>query len=490
MSVTSVPASGASGTSGGPGASFARLRAEEYGYLDRKGHVYLDHTGAGLPAESQLAAHAARITGDCFGNPHSENPTAAASDRLVAETRAAVLRHLNADPDEYAAVFTANASGACRVVGEAYRFGRGSRLVLPLDNHNSVNGLREFARAKGARTVHVPFAGQELRISEEALLQALGPRPGPRGLLRRPGARAGARNGLLAYPAQSNFTGVQHPLEWIEAAQRLGYDVLLDAAAYLPSNRLDLGRVHPDFVTVSWYKVFGYPTGIGCLVARREALARLRRPWFSGGTIQVVSAQGEWHRMTDDETAFEDGTLNFLSIPDVATGLGYVQGIGIDAVHDHVTGLTAGLLEGLRALRHGNGAPLVRLYGPETTERRGGSVTLNLLHPDGTVVDERIVSRESSARGISLRTGCFCNPGAGEGAFGIPRRLLSGAVRRTTGTIDDYLTRLGLPSGGAVRVSLGLSSNQADVDALLGFLAEVYRDRRRGDEQLSPRLRC
>ena len=476
MSVTSVPASG---------TSFARLRAEEYGYLDRKGHVYLDHTGAGLPAESQIAAHAARITADCFGNPHSENPTAAASDRLVAETRAAVLRHLNADPDEYAAVFTANASGACRVVGEAYRFGRGSQLVLPLDNHNSVNGLREFARAKGARTVHVPFDGPELRISEEALLQALGTRP-----LRRPGARRDTRRGLLAYPAQSNFTGVQHPLEWIGAAQRLGYDVLLDAAAYLPGNQLDLGRVHPDFVTVSWYKVFGYPTGIGCLVARREALARLRRPWFSGGTIQVVSAQGEWHRMTDDETAFEDGTLNFLSIPDVATGLDYIRGIGIDAVHEHVMGLTGGLLDGLRSLRHGNGAPLVRLYGPETTERRGGSVTLNLLHPDGTVVDERIVSRESSERGISLRTGCFCNPGAGEGAFGIPRRLLSGAVRRTTGTIDDYLTRLGLPSGGAVRVSLGLSSNQADVDAFLGFLAEVHRDRRRGDEQLSPRLRC
>jgi selenocysteine lyase/cysteine desulfurase len=472
MSVTSAPASG---------TSFARLRAEEYGYLDRKGHIYLDHTGAGLPAESQLAAHAGRITSDCYGNPHSENPTAAASDRLVAETRAAVLRHLNADPEEYAAVFTANASGACRVVGEAYRFGRGSRLVLPLDNHNSVNGLREFARAKGARTVHVPFAGPDLRISEEALLQALGSRT-----LRRPGSR----RGLLAYPAQSNFTGVQHPLEWIEAAQGLGYDVLLDAAAYLPSNQLDLGRVHPDFVTVSWYKVFGYPTGIGCLVARREALARLRRPWFSGGTIQVVSAQGEWHRMTDDETAFEDGTLNFLSIPDVATGLAHVQGIGMDAVHEHVTGLTAGLLDGLRALRHSNGAPLVRLYGPETTERRGGSVTLNLLYPDGTVVDERIVSRESSARGISLRTGCFCNPGAGEGAFGIPRRLLSGAVRRTTGTIDDYLTRLGLPSGGAVRVSLGISSNRADVDAFLGFLADAYRDRRRGDEQLSPRLRC
>jgi selenocysteine lyase/cysteine desulfurase len=71
--------------------------------------------------------------------------------------------------------------------------------------------------------------------------------------------------------------------------------VLLDAAAYVPAHGLDLSAVHPDFVPVSWYKVFGYPTGVGCLIARREALARLRRPWFSGGTIAAVSVAGDWH---------------------------------------------------------------------------------------------------------------------------------------------------------------------------------------------------
>ena len=33
------------------------LRATEYGRLDRQGHVYLDYTGGGLYAESQLRAH-------------------------------------------------------------------------------------------------------------------------------------------------------------------------------------------------------------------------------------------------------------------------------------------------------------------------------------------------------------------------------------------------------------------------------------------------
>lgn len=204
----------------------------------------------------------------------------------------------------------------------------------------------------------------------------------------------------------------------------------------------------------------------------------------------MVSAQGDWYKMADDETAFEDGTLNFLSIPDITVGLRWIAEVGLDAVHAHVADLTGRLLTGAAALRHGNGRPLVRLYGPTEVDRRGGTVTLNVLDTDGEIVDERAVSRDSAARGISLRTGCFCNPGAGEAAFSISRRLLAGAIRRTTGTIDDYLRQLGLPSGGAVRVSLGLSSSPSDVDAFLSFVAETYRDRPRPDDGLTPRERC
>ena len=58
---------------------------------------------------------------------------------------------------------------------------------------------------------------------------------------------------------------------------------MLLAAAYVPTNRLDLARWHPDFVVLSFYKMFDWPTGVGVLLARREALAKLERPWFSGG---------------------------------------------------------------------------------------------------------------------------------------------------------------------------------------------------------------
>jgi selenocysteine lyase/cysteine desulfurase len=454
------------------------LRAAEdgYGYLDEGGHVYLDHTGAGLPARAQVRAHAERIAAGCFGNPHSVSPAAEASGALIDSARRRVLDHFGADPAQYAVVFTANATGACRLVGEAYPFAPGGRLALTLDNHNSVNGLREYARGRGADTVYIPLEAPGLGIDATAMDAVL--------------THSGSAPGLLAYPAQSNFSGVRHSLDWIARAQAAGWDVLLDAAAYIPSNPLDLAAVRPDFVAVSWYKVFGYPTGIGALIARREALAKLRRPWFSGGTIHVASAQGQWHHMADGEAAFEDGTVNYLSIPDIEFGLDWIRAIGTGPIHRHVTSLTAELLSGLAGLRHADGSPLARIYGPPGTAHRGGTVAFNLLDPRGRVVDERVVARDSAARRISLRTGCFCNPGTGEAAFAIDRDTLGGAVRTATGTIDDYLGRLGLPSGGAVRVSLGLSSNRADVAAFLAFADGTYRDRVPDAAGLSPRLVC
>ncbi|MFJ5532846.1 aminotransferase class V-fold PLP-dependent enzyme [Streptomyces sp. NPDC093261] len=473
--------------SGPAGAAddFARLRADEFGYLDAGGHTYLDHTGAGLPPRSLVMGSAERITGGLFGNPHSESPASRSSGRLLAEARQAVLRHFHADPAEYAVVFTPNATGALRLVGEAYPFTRRGRLVMSLDNHNSVNGLREYARARGASVVYVPVGGPGLRLDEQRLEAALTARPRPLGRGR------GHAPGLLAYPAQSNFTGVRHALDWIARAQALGYDVLLDAAAFVPTHPLDLGRVHPDFTVVSWYKVFGHPTGVGSLIGRKEALARLRRPWFSGGTVHAASAQAQWHVLAADETAFEDGTVNFLALPDVTAGLAWIDEIGVHRVRAHVAGLTDRLLGGLAQLRHSDGSPLVRVYGPGAGEPdRGGTVALNVLDAEGRVVDERIITRDSAARGISVRTGCFCNPGAGEAAFALRLPRLRAAVRGRPDSLEGYVEALGLPSAGAVRVSLGLPSQPGDVDAFLRFVRETYRDRSPASDGLPARAGC
>ena len=382
------------------------LRARDYSRLDELDQVYLDYTGGGLYAQSQLRQHQALLERNVFGNPHSRNPTSLATTELVESARSCVLTYFHAPPEEYVAIFTPNASGALRLVGESYPFEPGDRYLLTSDNHNSVNGIREFARARGAEVTYFAVAPPDLRLEMDRLGELLAK------------ARPGGHN-LFAFPAQSNFSGVQHPLSMIDEARARGWDVLVDAAAFVPTNRLDLGRWLPDFVPLSFYKIFGYPTGIGCLLARKTALAKLKRPWFAGGTITIASVQGDGHYLAEGEAAFEDGTVNYLDIPAVEIGLRHIASIGLDTIHDRVMALAGWLLENLLALRHGNGRPLVRIHGPRTLRDRGGTLALTFDDPDGKPFDERRIEELANQTRISLRTGCFCNPGAGEIAHGL-----------------------------------------------------------------------
>ncbi len=438
----------------------ASLRAAEYGRLDALDQVYLDYTGAGLYAASQLRAHQQLLADSVLGNPHSDSPSSRTSTDLADRARAAILAFFDASPDEYDVVFTANASAALKLVAESFPFTDRSRLLLTADNHNSANGIREFARAGGAAVTYLPLTLPELRHDEQAVIAALDDAP------------AGAPH-LFAYPAQSNYSGVQHPPDWIEAAQARGWTVLLDASAFIATNRLDLGRRHPDFVTVSWYKAIGYPTGVGSLIARRDALARLRRPWFAGGAIGVASVAEPRHTLAPDHVGFEDGTIDFLSLPAVEIGIRHLEAIGIDTIHDRVRHLTRRMLAGLAALQHADGTPRVRLYGPPDDRDRGGTVPFNLLRPDGSVVPFPAVEAFAAARGISVRTGCFCNPGASETARGITADDMRAVFALGHQPRPDELQGiLGPKALGAVRASVGIASDERDVDRLVAAVAE------------------
>ncbi len=435
------------------------LRARDYARLDRLGHVYLDYTGGGLYAESQLQKHLDLLTRQVYGNPHSSNPTSMAATELVESARRHVLDFFHADPDEYDVIFTQNASGALKLVGESYPFDAHSRYLLLFDNHNSVQGIREFAHARGAAVTYIPVALPELRAPADRLQAALD-------------APASGHN-LFAYPAQSNFSGVKHSLDWVAYAQERGWDVLLDAAAYVPTSPLDLSQVKPQFVTLSFYKMFGYPTGIGALIARREALSRLRRPWFAGGTITVVSVQEERHYLAEGHAAFEEGTVNYLGIPAVEIGLKHLESIGYPVIGARVQALTAYLLDEMTALRHSNGAPLCKIYGPTDTHMRGGTIAFNFYTAAGEPIPHEEVEQAANQVGISLRTGCFCNPGAGEIALQLSQPEIAACFAQPGHdqrlSMEDFRACFDQKASGAVRISVGLASNFADAQAFLSF---------------------
>jgi len=409
----------------------SELRSSEFSRLDEADHAYLDYTGAALYPLSLVEAHAAMLRHAVLGNPHSESQASLASSALLAEARERVRRCFHGD--DYEVCFTANATGAIRLVAESFPFTSRQSLVLTADNHNSVNGIREYARRAGARVQYLAM-DDDLRIAAPLLPD------GP---------------GLFAFPAQSNFSGVKHSLGLISQAQDRGYSVLLDAAAFVPTSALDLRVARPEFVALSFYKMFGYPTGVGALLARKDALATLRRPWFAGGTVDHVMIDPPEHVLLDGAAAFEDGTGNFLAIGAIPEGLRWLATCGVENIGARASALACSLSAAIGALHHRNGRPVVRQYGPRDWSSRGAVVTFNVLDDRGAIVSHEIVEREARAVRVSVRGGCFCNPGAAE-AVGAG---FNAAVP------------------GAVRASLGAANDERDVDRLVELVATVAAHR-------------
>jgi len=416
-----------------------------------QGHVYLDFTGAGLYAASHVREHGELLERHVFGNPHSASPSSSSTTHLVESARAAVLDWFNGAGD-YSAVFTLNASGALKLIGESYPFGCGGRYVLTADNHNSVNGIREFARARGTAVGYAPLTS---RVAHRRVETVDAPRQG-RSLARQP-VRFSRAVELL----------------WCEAfavADR-GWNVLLDEPPR-PQNRnarfrrrlvlqdvrlSDRRRLSPDPQFDS---------------------AVLQRPWFAGGTVNFATVQGRLHVLAPGEAGFEDGTLNYLSIPAVEIGLRRMQRIGMDAIQTRVGCLTNWLLNRLLALRHRNGRALVRIYGPASSFMPGGTVTMNFYDPDSHLLDYRRIDELAGLQGISLRTGCFCNPGAGEWAEGLTEDDMLAGISEGMDITQPRFLRIVQHRGksaGAIRVSFGLVSNFSDVARFVEF-ATSFRD--------------
>jgi selenocysteine lyase/cysteine desulfurase len=423
---------------------FAELRAREFDRLDVQGLAYLDYTGSALYASSQVRAHLALLDTHVFGNPHSDSTPSRMSTIAIETVRRRVLEFFDVDETTHDVVFTANTSAAIKLVAESYPFSPLTTFALSADNHNSVNGIREYALRARARIVTLPL-DEELRLDD------------PRAALADGGP------GLLAYPAQSNFSGVRHPLSLISRAQELGFDVLLDAAAYVPSHALSLRSFPADFAAVSFYKLFGYPTGVGALIARHSALERLRRPWFAGGTVLHASVAAGTHRLRARYEGFEDGTPNFLGIAALESGFDLLDEVGLRRLSDHVRSLGALFLKGIREM------PGVQIHGPATMTDRGATFAFSLSGAPYWDVESR--AREA---GVALRGGCFCNPGAAERAFNLDRET----IERCTDALGDSFTPAAFAACasrpvGAVRASLGLANNERDVERTLEVIRRI-----------------
>ncbi|XP_010192128.1 PREDICTED: molybdenum cofactor sulfurase [Mesitornis unicolor] len=385
-----------------------------------------------------------------------------------------ILQHFHTTAEDYTIIFTSGCTAALKLVAEAFPWvpegtkQPSSRFCYLTDSHTSVVGMRGITASMNV--LSVPIKPKEILLSEKNRLPAE--------------EQNCTTPHLFSYPAQSNFSGTKYPLSWIQDIKSGKlcpikipgkWFVLLDAASYVSSSPLDLGVHQADFIPVSFYKIFGFPTGLGALLVNNRIAPLLRKTYFGGGTAAAYLAGEDFYfpRKSIAER-FEDGTVSFLDIIALKHGFDVLEKLtgGMEKIKQHTFALARYTYTVLSTLKYSNGAPVVRIYSDtdfSNPDVQGPVINFNVLDENGEVIGFSQVDKMASLYNIHVRTGCFCNTGACQLHLGISNEDIQRNLQAGHVCGDDIDLIDGRPTG-SVRISFGYMSSFEDAQTFLKFI--------------------
>ncbi|KAJ7124827.1 molybdenum cofactor sulfurase [Mycena crocata] len=438
--------------------------------------TYLDYAASPPSPLSTFHRFSEKIVTTLYSNPHSRSTSSVATSIEIEQCRGQVLEDLfglstAVSRSQWDVVFTAGATASMKLVGDAFPWQERSKYCYLQQSHTSLVGIRGCA------------------LSQGALIDAMNVDD----MLQLP--RDDSCLTLFAYPAQCNATGQRLGLGYsriLKQRHTVNACILVDAAAYLSTDVLDLQSIPieeaPDFITCSFYKVFGYPTGLGCLVVKRSSAPFLQRTsYFGGGTIDVISVGAPFRsqpRRGSIHEQFEDGTLPFLSIVALRQALATHQRLYKSQRHvsKHVSTLLRFATRELSLTRHANGSPVVKQHfafgASKLLEEPGPTIGFSLLGPTSEYIGHVHLEQLATVNGFQIRTGGICNTGVLASALNISDADLMDEYARGRTCWDDeefagVEKDLRRPLGIA-RISFGASSTIDDVLQWVSFIRRYF----------------
>lgn len=327
------------------------------------------------------------------------------------------------------------------MIGECFPWTSSSIFAYPYNSHTSILGLREYSPL----VYCIPSDSIQNLPSDSCLKSS-----------------RGGEHSLLAIPGECNFSGTKYPPEIISRLlDHISEDYLLkmrssslrtsstngattswlwllDASKLASTHRINISldyslHYRPDFVVCSFYKIFGFPTGIGALLVKKSIAPLLRKRYhhsklnkffryFGGGSVNSVVADRDWMIPASSiHTMFEDGTLNYhgiagtlilyvLKILALKYGFGALSRVGgMSWIQQHTFDLCQYLFDEMCKLRHSEtDLAMCTIYGNHglrDSRLQGSILSFNLKWSNGSWVGFNEVEKAAIENNIQLRTG-------------------------------------------------------------------------------------
>ncbi len=349
--------------------------------VDGKPLVYLDNAASSQKPRQVIEAISRYYLRDHANVHRGVHELARRATEAYENSRVRIARWVNA-ADTHEIVWTRGTSEALNLVafsiGQA-RVGAGDEIVISeMEHHSNLVPWQLLAARTGARLRYVGLTDDgHLDLDQfEALL--------------------GARTKVVSFPHVSNALGTINPVIEIAALVRNRSDAvyILDGAQAAPHLSVDVQAIGCDFYAFSGHKMCG-PTGMGVLWGRKELLEEM--PPYQGGGEMIDKVSRQSSTWAEVPHKFEAGTPNIAGAVGMAAAAAYLDGVGLEAIHEHEMGLAR------TAMRLLSEVDDLRILGPRDAAERAGVIPFVI---DGTSAQD--LATILDAQGIAVRAGHHC----------------------------------------------------------------------------------
>lgn len=241
---------------------------------------------------------------------------------------------------------------------------------------------------------------------------------------------------VLALTMASNVLGnIIDVQEIIKKARQQNPEIIVvvDAAQFVPHQKIDVKKINCDFLVFSGHKMYA-GMGVGVLYGKKERLKELDPFLLGGQMISEVSIEKTTFRESPDK--FEAGTMAAADIASLGAAIDYIEQIDFLKIQKQESEITGYALSQLVKIDN------LTIIGPATLDDRIGviSFVIDEIHPHD-------IAQVLGDNGICVRAGHHC--------------------------CMPLHKRLGYDS--SVRVSLGIYSTLEDIDRLIAGLDLVKK---------------